>query len=70
MNNWKYVSVEDGLPAANKKGLRVKVTGMEFDENDVLKAIHFEYSLFHCRGGAVVQVADINPVIMEDVQNG
>lgn len=70
MSNYNYVNVKDCLPAANKKGLRVKVTGMEFDENDVLKAIHFEYSLFRCRGCAVVQVADINPVIMEDVQNG
>lgn len=70
MDNWKYVSVEDGLPAANKKGLRVKVTGMTFDENDVLREIVFDYSLYHCRGMARVDVSERNPLKIREVQNG
>lgn len=70
MNNWKSVSVKDGLPAANKKGLRVKVTGMTFDENDVLREIVFEYSLYHGWGIARVDVSERNPLKIKEVQNG
>ena len=69
-DSWKYVPVEDGLPAANKKGLRVKVTGMVFDENDVLREIVFDYSLYRSRGSARVEVAERNPLKIEEVQNG
>lgn len=56
--NTKYVQVIDGLPAANKKGLRIKVIAVELDENNNLKYLHFDYSGFHKRGGAVIEISD------------
>lgn len=58
----KSVEVKAGKPAANKKGLRIMVTGVELDENNNLKSIHIDYSGFHERGGAVVEVSDRNKI--------
>lgn len=69
-SKWKYVHVEDCQPNATKKGLRVKVREMAFDENDVLREIFFDYSLYRCRGSARVEVAERNPVEIMEVQNG
>ena len=52
----------DSVPSANKKGLRIKVTGVELDENNNLKSIHIDYSGFHERGGAVIEVSDRNKI--------
>ena len=69
-SKWKYVHVEDCQPNAAKKGLRVKVKGMVFDENDVLREIVFDYSLYRSRGSARVEVAERNPLKIEEAQNG
>lgn len=69
-SKWKYVHVEDCQPNATKKGLRVKVKAMTFDENDVLREIVFDYSLYRCRGGARVEVGERNQLKIMEVQNG
>lgn len=58
----KSVHVVSSVPSANKKGLRIKVTGVELDENNNLKSIHIDYSGFHERGGAVIEVSDRNKI--------
>lgn len=57
-----YVQVIDSKPSANKKGLRMKVTGVELDENNNLIALHIAYSKWHESGGAIVEVAQRNRV--------
>lgn len=58
--NTKYVQVIDGLPAANKKGLRIKVKAVELDKENNLVAMYIDYSGFHVRGVAVIEVSDRN----------
>lgn len=58
----KSIHVVSSFPAANKKGLRIKVTGVELDENNNLKSLHIDYSGFRERGGAVVEVSDRNKI--------
>lgn len=58
----KSIWVKDGAPAANKKGLRIKVESVELDENNVLQAIHIDYSGFHERGGARIEVSQRNKI--------
>lgn len=58
----KSVHVVSSVPSANKKGLRIKVTGVELDENNNLKSIHIDYSGFHERGVAVIEVSDRNKI--------
>ena len=51
----KYtISVLEGPLSASKKGLRIKVTSVVVDENNVLQELHIEYSGFHERGGAII----------------
>ena len=56
----KYVEVIDGKPSANKKGLRIKVESVELDENNNLLALDIDYSGWHERGGAIVEVSQRN----------
>ncbi len=58
----KYVPVLEGDPAGYKKGLRIKVKSVVLDEDSILQAISFEYSGYHRRGGAFVEVSQRNPV--------
>lgn len=58
--NTKYVQVIDGLPAANKKGLRIKVKAVELDEENNLVAMHIDYSGFHVRGGRIIEISQRN----------
>lgn len=59
-----YVNVIDDSPNATKKGLRMKVTGVELDENNNLIALHVDYSEWHLRGGGIVEVAQRNKVTL------
>ena len=45
----KYISVEDGKLCANKKGLRMKVVGVEVDEQGYLKKICIAWSQYRVR---------------------
>lgn len=58
----KYVSVIDGAPSANKKGLRIKVESVELDENNNLLALRIDYSGLHARGSCVVEVSQRNKI--------
>ena len=53
----KYVEVIDSEPSANKKGLRIKVHAVEFDENNNLLRLHIDYSGLHVRGMGMVEVS-------------
>ena len=55
----KYVSVIDGAPSANKKGLRIKVESVELDENNNLLRLHIDYSGWRVRGMGMVEVSQI-----------
>ena len=50
----------DCKPAANKKGLRIKVKAVELDKENNLVAMYIDYSGFHVRGVAVIEVSDRN----------
>ena len=64
----KYtISVLEGPLSASKKGLRIKVTSVVVDENNVLQELHIEYSGFHERGGAIIEVAQKNKVDLPKV---
>jgi hypothetical protein len=56
----KYIWVVDNNPSANKKGLRIKVESVELDENNNLLALHIDYSGYHERGGAKIEVLQRN----------
>jgi hypothetical protein len=56
----KYIQVVDCKPAANKKGLRIKVKAVELDKENNLVAMYIDYSGFHARGMAVIEVSDRN----------
>lgn len=59
----KYtIPVLKGPLSATKKGLRVEVTSVVVDENNVLQELHIEYSGFHERGGAIIEVSQRNKV--------
>lgn len=60
MQDTKYIQVVDCKPAANKKGLRIKVKAVELDKENNLVAMYIDYSGFHVRGGAVIEVSDRN----------
>ena len=60
MQDTKYIKVVDCKPAANKKGLRIKVKAVELDKENNLVAMYIDYSGFHVRGGAVIEVSDRN----------
>lgn len=63
----KSVEVKAGKPAANKKGLRIMVTGVELDEENNLISMHIDYSGFRIRGGAVIEVSDRNKIELPEV---
>ena len=50
----KYIPVVDSNPSANKKGLRIKVEGVEVDENNNLLALRIDYSGWRVRGAGIV----------------
>jgi hypothetical protein len=56
----KHITVVDNNPSANKKGLRIKVNSVELDENNNLLALHIDYSGYHERGGAKIEVLQRN----------
>lgn len=58
----KSIHVVSSVPSANKKGLRIRITGVELDENNNLKFLHIDYSGFHERGGAIIEVSDRNKI--------
>lgn len=58
----KYVRIVGSAPAANKKGLRIRITGVELGKNNNLKSLYIDYSGFHERGGAVIEVSDRNKI--------
>lgn len=56
----KWIPVKDAILGANKKGLRIKVCGVEVDEENNLVSMHIEYSAYRERGGAVLEVSQRN----------
>ena len=62
----KYITVVDNNPSANKKGLRIKVEGVRLDENNNLLALDIDYSGWHERGGAIVEVSQRNRIDMPE----
>ena len=60
MQDTKYIQVVDCQPAANKKGLRIKVEAVELDEENNLVAMHIDYSGFHVRGGRIIEISQKN----------
>ena len=60
MQDTKYIQMVDCKPAANKKGLRIKVKAVELDKENNLVAMYIDYSGFHVRGVAVIEVSDRN----------
>ena len=63
----KSVRVINSSPNANKKGLRIKVDFVELDGNNNLLALHIDYSGWHERGVAVVEVAQKNKFPLPEV---
>lgn len=61
----KYIKNIDDEPNASKKGLRMKVQGVEVDERGYITDIHISYSLFRERGGAVLPLAAYNRVKLD-----
>lgn len=62
MQDTKYIPVVDCKPAANKKGLRIKVEAVKLDKENNLVAMYIDFSGFHDRGGAVIEVSDRNKI--------
>ena len=58
----KSVHVVDSVPTANKKGLRIKIATVELDESNNLKSLYIDYSGFHERGCAVIEVSERNKI--------
>lgn len=56
----KSIHVVSSFPAANKKGLRIKVESVELDENNNLLALHIDFSGWRVRGGGIVEVSQRN----------
>lgn len=52
-----------------KKGLRMKIQGIELDEEGYITHIYIDYSLLKERGGGILQLADFNRMKFE-VDNG
>ena len=46
----EYIPVIDERPDGRKKGLRMKVTGVEVDDQGYLEQIKVEWSTYDCRG--------------------
>ena len=62
MQDTKYIQVVDCQPAANKKGLRIKVEAVELDEENNLLAMRIDYSGFHERGGGIIEILQRNKI--------
>lgn len=62
MQNTKYIKVVDCQPAANKKGLRIKVEAVKLDKENNLVAAYIDFSGFHERGGAIVEILQRNKI--------
>ena len=62
MQDTKYIQVVDCKPAANKKGLRIKVEAVELDEENNLVAMYIDYSGFHKRGGGIIEILQRNKI--------
>lgn len=62
MQDTKYIEVVDCLPAANKKGLRIKVEAVELDKENNLVAAYIDYSGFHERGGGIIEILQRNKI--------
>lgn len=58
----KWIPVKDAILGANKKGLRIKVEGVEVDEENNLVSMRIEYSAYRERGGAVLEISQRNKV--------
>ena len=60
MKDTKYIQVVDCQPAANKKGLRIKVEAVELDEENNLVAMRIDYSGFRVRGEGIIEILQRN----------
>lgn len=58
----KCIPVIDSILGANKKGLRIKVDGVTVDEENNLVSMSIEYSAYHERGGAVLEISQRNKI--------
>lgn len=63
----KIIPVLKGPLSAAKKGLRIEVNHVIVDENNVIQELYIEYSCFHERGGAIIEVAQKNKVDLLEV---
>lgn len=70
VGNRKYVAVTREFPNPSRKGLRIAVTDIGLDENNILKEIRFSYSGYHTSGTAIVEVTERNPVDFTEVFDG
>lgn len=62
MQDTKYIQVVDCQPAANKKGLRIKVKAVELDKENNLVAMYIDYSGFHVRGVRIIEISQRNKI--------
>ena len=62
MQDTKYIQVVDCQPAANKKGLRIKVEAVELDKENNLVAMYIDYSGFHKRGFGIIEILQRNKI--------
>lgn len=60
-----FVKNIDEAPNVTKKGLRMKIQGLDLDEDGYIIQIYVEYSLLNCRGGAVLPLAAYNRVKLD-----
>lgn len=63
----KIIPVLKSPLSAAKKGLRIEVNQVIVDNNNVSQELHIEYSGFHERGGAIIEVAQRNKVDLPKV---
>lgn len=51
----RYIPVIDEEPNATKKGLRIKIDGVEVNENGEIKSVYYRYSQYHETGGGIIE---------------
>lgn len=67
----KCISVIDDKPDARKHGLRIKVQGVEVDDNNNITRILCDYSQYHEIGSFILCASKFNPIPLDkEVQNG
>lgn len=58
----KWISVINDKPDARKHGLRIKVQGVEVDDNNNITRILCDYSQYHEIGSFIFCASKFNPI--------